>query len=160
MNPPIRSFRAEDEDALIALWQRCGLLRPWNDPHLDIARKLAVDAAGLAVIEHPQAALGLIGAVMAGYEGHRGWINYLAVDPSWQRRGLGRQLMAWAEAELHARGCPKINLQVRRGNEAVLGFYRAIGYLEDDLISLGRRLTQDEPGAVLPAARHTDPPAA
>jgi ribosomal protein S18 acetylase RimI-like enzyme len=158
MNPPIRPFRADDEAALIALWQRCGLLRPWNDPKLDIARKCAVDAAGLAVIGHPHDAQLLIGAVMAGYEGHRGWINYLAVDPAWQRRGLGRQLMAWAETELGRRGCPKINLQVRRGNEAVLGFYRAIGYLEDDLISLGRRLTQDEPA--VPPVQRRDPPSA
>jgi len=156
----VRPFRVQDEDALIALWQRCGLLRPWNDPHLDIARKCAIDAAGLAVIDHPTEAPQLIGAVMAGYEGHRGWINYLAVDPAWQRRGLGRQLMAWAEVELGARGCPKINLQVRRGNEAVLGFYRAIGYLEDDLISLGRRLMQDVPAAPRVGARRTDPPAA
>ena len=87
----------------------------------------------------------IVAAVMAGYEGHRGWINYLAVDPGHQRRGLGRAILDAAEARLRASGCPKINLQVRRSNTQVLAFYRAIGYLEDDAVCLGKRLVHDEP---------------
>jgi ribosomal protein S18 acetylase RimI-like enzyme len=78
---------------------------------------------------------------MGGYEGHRGWINYLAVDPDRQSVGLGATLMEYAESKLRELGCVKINLQVRSSNEKVLGFYRAIGYLEDDVISMGKRLS-------------------
>jgi ribosomal protein S18 acetylase RimI-like enzyme len=137
----IRPFRSEDEAQVVDLWTRCGLVRPWNDPHKDIARKLA---------RNPE--LFLIGAmdghvvatVMAGYEGHRGWINYLAVAPEHRRAGLGRTMMAEAERVLRAVGCPKINLQIRRGNAAVTAFYAALGYLEDDVISMGKRLEHDD----------------
>ena len=86
---------------------------------------------------------------MAGYEGHRGWINYLAVEPGRQRAGLGRALMAEAERLLCAAGCPKINLQVRSTNAAVIAFYRRLGYAEDAVVSLGKRLESDgqAPGA-------------
>ena len=80
---------------------------------------------------------------MAGYEGHRGWINYLAVDPSRRRRGLGTRLMDEAEGLLGERGCPKINLQVRSSNAQVIAFYRAIGFALDDVVSMGKRLQQD-----------------
>lgn len=143
MQPTIRSFEPTDQDAVIALWQRCGLTRPWNDPAKDIFRKLAEQPELFGVMV--DAADGaLIGSVMAGYEGHRGWINYLAVDPAFQGRGLGRQLMGWAEARLRERGCPKINLQVREGNEAVLAFYAALGYADDHVVSLGKRLVHDD----------------
>jgi ribosomal protein S18 acetylase RimI-like enzyme len=85
----------------------------------------------------------IVGSVMAGYEGHRGWINYLAVLPECRRRGVGRALMAEAERLLRAAGCPKINLQVRAGNAEVLGFYRAIGFAVDEVVSLGKRLEVD-----------------
>jgi ribosomal protein S18 acetylase RimI-like enzyme len=87
---------------------------------------------------------GIIGSVMAGYEDHRGWVNYLAVNPRHQRSGLGRALMGAAEAALRARGCPKINLQVRAGNERALAFYRALGYGVDEVVSLGKRLLVDD----------------
>jgi ribosomal protein S18 acetylase RimI-like enzyme len=137
----IRPFEDADEPAVVALWQRCGLTRPWNDPAKDIRRKCA-EQPGLfgVMVEGAE----VVGTVMAGYEGHRGWINYLAVDPSRQQQGLGRQLMAWSEARLRERGCPKINLQVRRGNEAVLAFYAALGYADDDVVSLGKRLEHDD----------------
>src|SRR5262245_16423520 len=137
----IRPFRTADESALVALWSACDLLRPWNDPHRDIRRKLALRDDLLLVAS---ASGELVGSVMAGYEGHRGWINYLAVAPTHRRRGLGRQLMREAEERLAAVGCPKINLQVRAGNADVLAFYEAIGYRVDDVVSLGKRLVDDE----------------
>jgi ribosomal protein S18 acetylase RimI-like enzyme len=137
----IRPFRTDDEAALVALWAACDLLRPWNDPHRDIRRKLALRDDLLLVASD---AGELVGSVMAGYEGHRGWINYLAVAPAHRRRGLGRQLMREAEERLAAVGCPKINLQVRAGNADVLAFYEAIGYRVDEVVSLGKRLVDDE----------------
>lgn len=137
----IRAFEDADEPAVVALWQRCGLTRPWNDPAKDIRRKTAEQPGLFGVMVDGE---GVIGTVMAGYEGHRGWINYLAVDPSRRQQGLGRQLMDWSEARLRERGCPKINLQVRRGNEAVLAFYAALGYADDDVVSLGKRLEHDD----------------
>jgi ribosomal protein S18 acetylase RimI-like enzyme len=80
---------------------------------------------------------------MAGYEGHRGWINYLAVSPGLRKKGLGRKILGHAEKKLGRLGCPKINLQVRKGNEAVLGFYRGMGYQVDEVLSLGKRLIDD-----------------
>jgi ribosomal protein S18 acetylase RimI-like enzyme len=138
----IRPYSPEDETAVIALWNRCNLTRPWNSPQLDIKRKLEVNAELFLV--------GLIGnkvvaTAMGGYEGHRGWVNYLAVDPTYQRRGLGRQMMKSVEDKLSAIGCPKINLQVRTGNLAALGFYERLGYKSDDVISLGKRLIEDSP---------------
>jgi ribosomal protein S18 acetylase RimI-like enzyme len=143
----VRSFQADDETAVIALWQRCGLTRPWNDPAKDIRRKLAEQPELFGVLCDGEA---LIGTVMAGYEGHRGWINYLAVSPDRQREGQGQRLMAWAEARLRERGCPKINLQVRQGNDAVLAFYAAIGFADDQVVSLGKRLEHDD-GPAQPA---------
>ena len=85
----------------------------------------------------------VLGTVMAGYEGHRGWINYLAVDPSRRRRGLGTRLMDEAEVLLGERGCPKINLQIRSENADATAFYGALGYRTDDVVSLGKRLIDD-----------------
>jgi ribosomal protein S18 acetylase RimI-like enzyme len=138
----IRPFEPADEAQAIALWQRCGLTRPWNDPAKDIRRKLAEQPELFGVLTDEEGEV--VGTVMAGYEGHRGWINYLAVDPARQGQGLGRQLMDWAEARLRERGCPKINLQVRRGNEPVLAFYSALGYADDNVVSLGKRLEHDD----------------
>lgn len=85
----------------------------------------------------------IVASVMAGYEGHRGWLNYLAVDPAHQRRGQGRALLAEAERLLRERGCPKINLQVRATNAAAAAFYKAVGYSADEVISMGKRLIHD-----------------
>jgi len=137
----LRPFEAPDEQAVIDLWSRCGLLRPWNDPRKDIARKLRVQPELFLVVEVEGA---LAGTVMAGYDGHRGWINYLAVDPAARHRGLGRALMAEAERLLLQRGCPKINLQVRRDNREALAFYQRIGFAEDAVVSLGKRLERDD----------------
>jgi ribosomal protein S18 acetylase RimI-like enzyme len=136
----IRPYRPADEAALISLWQACGLLRPQNNPRKDIARKLRVNPEWLLVGETDGR---IVAAVMAGYEGHRGWINYLAVDPARRRTGLGRAMMAEAERLLRAAGCPKINLQVRTSNRDVVAFYQWLGFAVDDTVSLGKRLEAD-----------------
>ncbi|EON17368.1 hypothetical protein ASL20_22895 [Cupriavidus necator] len=136
----IRPFRPEDQSCVIALWQACGLTRPWNDPQRDIARKLT---------EQPE--LFLVGDIdgrpvataMVGFDGHRGWVYYLAVQPDLQAKGYGRMLMAHAEQLLIERGCPKINLLVRAGNRAVIDFYDKLGYAPDEVVSLGKRLIPD-----------------
>jgi ribosomal protein S18 acetylase RimI-like enzyme len=140
----IRTFRTDDEPSVIALWESCGLVRPWNNPRKDIARKLAVrpDLFLVGIVDGR-----IVATAMAGYEGHRGWINYVAVAPDEQRRGLGRAIMKDVESRLLAAGCPKINLQVRSGNTEVIDFYRALGYLEDDVVSLGKRLDADHENA-------------
>ena len=136
----IRAFSDDDADALVALWGRCGLIRPQNDPRRDIARNLAASSAWSFVAEAEGA---IVGGVLVGYDGHRGWVNYLAVDPSARRRGVGAALMARAEATLREVGCPKINLQVRAGNETAIAFYRALGFGVDEVVSLGKRLVVD-----------------
>lgn len=136
----LRPYRPSDAAAVIALWRACDLVRPWNDPAKDIARKLRVNPEWFLVAEASGA---IVGTVMAGYEGHRGWINYLAVAPALQRGGLGRQLMAEAERLLRAAGCPKINLQVRRTNAGVIAFYERLGFAVDEAVSLGKRLEPD-----------------
>jgi ribosomal protein S18 acetylase RimI-like enzyme len=85
----------------------------------------------------------IIATAMGGYEGHRGWVNYLAVDPAFRKKGFGRQLMAEIEKRLLALGCPKINLQVRMDNTSALEFYSQIGYKDDNVVSLGKRLIVD-----------------
>ena len=137
----IRAYRPDDEGAVIALWQACGLTRPWNDPKRDIERKLTVQPELFFVVDDDDGVL--VATAMVGYDGHRGWINYLAVADSHRRRGLGRLLMAEAERALAERGCPKINLQVRSTNTAVLAFYAGLGYAQDDVVSFGRRLIPD-----------------
>jgi ribosomal protein S18 acetylase RimI-like enzyme len=133
----IRIYCEEDEADVTDLWKRCGLLRPWNDPAKDIRRKRGVNPEWFLV-----AVLGqrIIGTIMIGYEGHRGWINYLAVDPVQQRLGIGRRLMHRAEEILKQAGCPKVNLQVRADNKVAAEFYRSLGYTSDDVISFGKRL--------------------
>jgi ribosomal protein S18 acetylase RimI-like enzyme len=133
----MRSFEASDEEAVVALWEACGLVVPWNDPHQDIAAKLAFQPRLFLVALSGGKR---VGAVMAGYEGHRGWINYLAVDPELQGTGLGRVIMEEAERRLRELGCPKVNLQVRGSNREVIAFYQALGYRIDDVVSLGKRL--------------------
>jgi ribosomal protein S18 acetylase RimI-like enzyme len=137
----VRSYEEVDRAAVIALWEVCGLLRSRNDPHRDIDRKLAQDAEGLLVLVDDS---GLVGAAIAGYDGHRGWVNYLAVHPDRRRTGGGRLLMAAAEAHLAALGCPKVNLQVRAGNQGVVAFYEHLGYAVDEVVSMGRRLVDDD----------------
>lgn len=136
----IRLYASEDEAGLIALWHACGLVNPKNDPAKDIRRKLKVKPGWILVGEVKNR---IVASAMVGYEGHRGWINYLAVAPDQRKQGLGRKILEHAEKKLSRLGCPKINLQVRKGNESVLGFYRGMGYQEDEVVSLGKRLVDD-----------------
>ena len=137
----VRPYQPSDRDALVRLWAVCDLVRPWNDPNRDIDRKLAWDPENFLVIDHDGR---LVGSVMVGYEGHRGWVNYLAVDPEHQHQGLGRLLMEKAEELLRELGCAKLNLQVRSSNEGAIGFYRTLGYRVDESVSMGKRFVVDE----------------
>lgn len=136
----IRAFEEADRQAVIELWQRCGLVVPQNNPGKDIDRKLGVDRELFLVgLEQDQ----LVATVMGGYEGHRGWINYLAVCPQSRRKGYGKTMMQAIETAIAARGCPKINLQVRSTNREVIAFYTALGYNVEDVLGLGKRLEHD-----------------
>lgn len=140
MTMQIRPFQPSDEAAVVALWEECRLTRPWNDPRKDIARKLAVqpELFLVGVVDGD-----VVASVMAGYEGHRGWVNYLAIAPRLRGKGFGRALMQHVEEALQQRGCPKINLQVRESNREAIEFYRHLGYLQDESVSLGKRLIPD-----------------
>jgi len=137
----IRPFAVDDTEAVVALWRAAGLVKPWNDPYLDIERKLTVQPELFLVAVGGDGAL--VGTAMVGYEGHRGWVNYLAVADPARGTGLGRALMAEAERLLVERGCPKLNLQVRTSNTEVIAFYERLGYAVDDAVSLGKRLIPD-----------------
>lgn len=136
----IRAFEVDDEADVVSLWHACDLVVPWNDPVKDIRRKLSIQPHLFLVGLSNER---LVATVMSGYEGHRGWINYLAVAPEHRRRGFGRRMMEAAETRLRELGCPKINLQVRRSNTQATSFYRSLGFLEDESVSLGKRLLQD-----------------
>ncbi len=126
---------------VISLWESCDLLRPWNDPEKDILRKRNVQPEMflVGVLDDD-----VVATVMGGYEGHRGWVNYLAVAPEHCRKGLGRAMMAEAESLLKQTGCPKVNLQIRGTNTSAIEFYRRLGYHFDAVVSLGKRLEQDD----------------
>jgi ribosomal protein S18 acetylase RimI-like enzyme len=133
----IRPFTDGEEDAVVALWHAAGLVRPWNDPHRDIARKKQVQRELFLVAEDAGA---VVGTAMAGYDGHRGWVYYLAVSPASQRSGLGRAMMRAAEEWLAARDVVKVQLMVRHTNAAALGFYERLGYADAEVRVLGRWL--------------------
>ena len=137
----IRPYRDDDESALIRLWQQCDLIRPWNNPRADIVRKCA-DSRALFFIGCKDAQV--IASCMAGYDGHRGWLYYLAVAAAWQRQGIATKMVRHAEAHLLELGCPKIDLMVRKGNASVIAFYQSIGYSDDPVAVLSRRLLEDE----------------
>ncbi|MCW1383119.1 GNAT family acetyltransferase [Novosphingobium sp. KCTC 2891] len=133
----LREATAADEAAVVALWQAAGLTRPWNDPNADFRMAQGTPASCVLVAEH---AGDMAGAVMVGFDGHRGWVYYLGVDPARQRTGTGRALMAAAEDWLKARDCPKIMFMVRSDNLATKAFYAALGYESQAVETLGRRL--------------------
>ncbi len=133
----IREFLEADRASIIALWQCCGLTRPWNDPSTDI--DLAVrerNATLLAGVADET----IIASLMTGFDGHRGWVYYLAVEPVWRRRGIGRGMMLAAEDWLKERDAPKVQFMVRHDNSVALGFYEALGYAVQETTVLGRRL--------------------
>ena len=127
----IRPFRDGDAEAVVALWQASGLVRPWNDPHYDIDRARGARSSGTSEIFVAVAGDGegcIVGSVMAGFDGHRGWVYYLAAAPDCRSRGLGERLMRHAETWLEGLGAPKVMLMIREENEAVRRFYEGIGY--------------------------------
>lgn len=130
--------KRDDADQVIALWRACDLTRPWNDPAADFAR--AIEGEASAILLHRDGGT-LAASVMVGHDGHRGWVYYMAVSPDRRRAGLGREMMAAAEAWLRARGVPKIQLMVRDSNIDALGFYEALGLERQPVITLGRFLT-------------------
>jgi ribosomal protein S18 acetylase RimI-like enzyme len=136
----IRAFQPADEDAVIRVWRESDLIWPTNDPRKDIRRKMAVrpDLFLVGIVEDQ-----VVATVMAGYDGHRGWLNYLGVLPAFRKRGFARLLICEAERLLRLEGCAKINLQVRTINQGVVEFYRRVGYSFDDVLSMGKRLEKD-----------------
>ncbi|MEN8722602.1 MAG: GNAT family acetyltransferase [Alphaproteobacteria bacterium] len=133
----MRHATQQDRDAIITLWDQCDLMRPWNDPIKDFDRALAGDNAVILVTEQTG---DIIGTIMVGEDGHRGWVYYLAVDPHARRGGVGRQLMQAAEDWITQRNIPKAQLMVRTDNEAATGFYKALGYEVQAVATLGKRL--------------------
>lgn len=131
-----REAMPDDAAAVVALWEACGLTRPWNDPHADFTQALGGSTSTVLVTGQGP----LSGSVMIGFDGHRGWVYYLAVGPDHRRHGLGRVLMGAAEAWLRARGAPKIQLMVRDDNQDALGFYEALGLERQKVVTLGKFL--------------------
>jgi ribosomal protein S18 acetylase RimI-like enzyme len=137
--PLIEPASADDKAAVVALWHACGLTRPWNDPEADFALAQGGGASTVLVAREE----GVAGSVMVGFDGHRGWVYYLAVSPDPRRTGLGRALMAAAEDWLRDRGAPKLQLMVREDNAAALDFYKALGLERQKVAVLGRFLRED-----------------
>ncbi len=140
MDVKIRTFEEPDRAAVVQIWHDCGLVYPQNDPDRDIDRKIAdgVELFLVALVDDR-----ITGSAMGGYEGHRAWVNYLAVAPQWQGMGIARALMNELEQRCHRIGCPKINLQIRMTNTHVMEFYRRIGFVEDEVRCMGKRLVDD-----------------
>ena len=139
-NFAIRQFVPNDTNRVIFIWEQCDLVRKWNNPNFDIQRKLNFQKelffVGLLNDE-------IIATAMFGYDGHRGWLNYFAVLPNFQKRGFGKQLMTFGEMVLIEKGCPKLNLQIRNDNTKAINFYQNVGYKEDAAVSFGKRLIED-----------------
>ena len=137
----IRPYSEEDKEKVILLWKSCNLIREWNNPSLDIDRKSFSSKDLFLVLERDNE---IIASIMIGYDGHRGVLNYLAVDPKFRNQGLGRKLVKLAEDKLKNLGCPKINLLVRVSNIEVREFYNKLGFeIQDDVVILGKRLISD-----------------
>lgn len=136
----IREFQDCDKDQVIKLWNDCELIVPQNDPEKDIDRKIKVNPELFLVGELDSE---IVASVMGGYEGHRGWVNYLSVKPGKRNLGLGKEIMREIESRLKKKGCPKINLQVRSTNTKVIAFYESLGYSNDNVVGLGKRIEND-----------------
>jgi ribosomal protein S18 acetylase RimI-like enzyme len=132
-----RECTIEDMETIVALWERCGLARPWNNPRDDFAKALQTPTATVIVGEEGSA---MVATVMVGFDGHRGWIYYLAVDPPHQGSGRGRTMMNAAELWLKERGAPKLQLMVREENASALGFYDRLGLSRQPVAVFGKRL--------------------
>ena len=126
----IGEIRDEDVEYVVRLWERCGLTRPWNDPRSDIARARRGPASAVLIGRRD----GHIAATaMVGHDGHRGWVYYVAVEPSLQKSGCGRAIMEATEAWLRQQGVPKLQLLVRAGNASAQDFYEALGFSVQDV---------------------------
>ena len=140
-NCKIKIFEEDYRDQILSLWQKCKLIKTWNDPNKDIDRKLKVKDDLFLVIEYNNL---IIGSAMAGYDGHRGYVYYLAIDPIHQNKGFGKLLMDNIEKKLKEIGCPKINIFIRSSNINVKNFYKSIFYDEQDCLTYGKRLIPDD----------------
>jgi ribosomal protein S18 acetylase RimI-like enzyme len=138
----IAPIRDADIADVVALWQACGLTRPWNDPAADIA--LARRGPNSSVLAGRDGD-SIVATVLVGHDGHRGWVYYLAVDPDHQHKGYGRLMMDSAEAWLRERGIEKLQLMVRPDNSQVQAFYRSLGYFEQQRIIYAKWLDGREP---------------
>lgn len=136
-------------DEATTLWKNCGLTRPWNDPRADFER--AVSGSASVVAGATEDSGRLLGTVMVGVDGHRGWVYYLATVPTARRQGIARGLMAWAERWIRDRDVPKIQFMVRTDNTDAMAFYHHLGYHRQDCLVLGRRLDETDAG---PSAGH------
>jgi ribosomal protein S18 acetylase RimI-like enzyme len=129
-------------EAVVTLWQRCGLTRPWNDPHADIALARRGDNAAVLVGREDGAP---VASVMVGHDGHRGWVYYVAVDPERQKKGYGRLMMAAAEEWLRAAGIAKLQLLVRRENARANAFYNSLGFAQSTSVMFAKWLDGRDP---------------
>lgn len=136
----IRVFKQADFEEVTTLWERCDLLRPWNDPETDIERKLNHDADLFLVAEVGGE---VVGTVMGGYDGHRGTAYYLGVHPDFRGRGIANALISRLEKKFVARGCPKIQILVGEENDAVIGMYEKLDYETQDTLCMSKRLIED-----------------
>nr|WP_216645302.1 GNAT family acetyltransferase [Isoptericola halotolerans] len=134
----MREITDDDVEQVVALWRECDLTRPWNDPHRDVADARRNPTSTVLVALDATSAV--VGSAMAGYEGHRGWLYYVAVAPQLRGTGLGRVLVGAAEEWLRRAGASKVRLMVRSTNAAVLGFYASLGYEDAECTVLGRTL--------------------
>lgn len=140
MTLQIRPFDLADTEPVVSLWQETGLTRPWNNPYQDISRKLRVQPElFLVAVDGTE----LLGSVMAGYDGHRGWLYYLASSPARRGEGIGRRLVERAEELLIDMGCPKVQLMVRTENVEVHDFYASLGFEPFETWNTGKRLIAD-----------------
>ncbi len=137
MQARIRTYRDADQEAVLALWERAGINRPWLNLRAEIAEKRKRDRSLFLVATDGDE---IIGAVMGAYDGRRGWVYHLAVQPSWQRDGIGRALMQELERRMLRLGVSKLNLQVRNHNLVATGFYERLGYQDERLTSFGKQL--------------------
>ena len=134
----VRSYQPADESDVVRLWELVFPDAPaHNKPHNDIRMKLGVQPELFFVAIDKDR---VIGSAMAGFDGHRGWVYYVAVYPDYRRRGIGSALMSKAEQALKEMGCPKLNLQIRADNHQVQAFYESLGYAVEERISMGKKL--------------------
>ena len=137
MDFTIRPYGNDDESEVVDLWKLCNLIVPKNDPVVDIHEKMNFQP-NLFLVGITKDTL--IGSIMIGYEGHRGWINYLAIHPKYRMRGFGAMLMDHATTLLKSMGCKKINVQIRNSNISVIEFYKKCGFSDDDVVGYGKRI--------------------